>query len=215
MNQGSPRQLVSLALICGAVLGGVSVGLVGPAKSERQTQQAEAEHDRALAARASEFAQQAPELARRESDVQRELARLRSRSAPVSDAANLNALIQSLGADAGIEIQKLQPREANVGGKQPDPGAESEPAEIAPTRALAFTIEATGSYAGMSRFLALVQSRTGFTRIGSARLSPDADTKDRVRAVITTTHLAFPEPKAFAQTKTGVVTTEARAEVRP
>ncbi len=195
MSQGVKSNLTAQLLIAGAALAGFSALVLGPLKARSEELRADMEQSRELSARAGEFAQRAPDIAHAEALALRELDAIRARGAVAADDAQLNALIQRMATESNVEIQRLQPREsAPVASAKPAPENAAE-TQINPTRAVTFSIDASGSYASLTRFVHELQTSTGFTKVSAIRLSSDSDHNDRVRASISTTHFCFPPPK--------------------
>lgn len=202
----NPRGLMAQVVIGGAVLAGISMGVLDPLRTAREDAMSQLEKAEMLARHAGEYAQRMPELSRERAEIEAKLSTMRERSEPARDAAALNARMEELAATAGVRLQRTQPREAlSALSKDPprattDPATSDQPAtaSVKPDAVLGFTIDATGSYAGMTRFIEGLERNLGYTRVDSVRIAPDSETEDRVRATISTVHFAFSMPKVVA-----------------
>lgn len=197
----NPRALLAQVIIGGAALAGISFGVLDPLRQSRDDAMAQLEQFETLAQNASEYAGRMPELARGRATVETKLSTMSQRSAPARDAAALNARLEELAAASGVRVQRTQPREAvsAVASAPPRATTDAAPTEgaasVKPDAVIGLTIDVSGPYAGMTRFIEGLESRLGYTRVDSVRLVPEGETEDRVRATISTLHFAFSMPK--------------------
>lgn len=207
----TPRSLMARCVICGVGAIGLALGALEPLKSAHADALMRFEQSQRLASRASGYALLAPVQAAENDDVERSLADIAERSAPARDAAKLNAAIEALALKAGVAVRRTQPREDSDGAApaRPAEGADAAPA-VRPDATLAFTIDVTGPYAGLTRFVRALETDLGYTAVSSVRLTPESENRDLVRASITTRHYAFslPEPAPDAVPEGGVTSAE-------
>lgn len=199
--KSSPRALIAQCVIGGAALVGLSLGVLEPLRLARHDAVAQLEQSELLAAKAGEYAVRMPELSRDRAAVDARLSTVNERSAMARDAARLNASIEELAGRTGVTIQRTQPRESVSAAAFAPPvsaaGADASgalPALIKPDAVVGFTIEASGNYAGITRFLDGLETSLGYTRVDSVRVTPDSEHEDRARATISTLHFAFSLP---------------------
>jgi hypothetical protein len=207
--KSAPRALMAQCVIGAAALVGVSLGVLEPLRTARHDAIAQLEQSELLAAKAGEYAVRMPELSRDRATVEARLATVAERSALARDAARLNASIEELAGRTGVTIQRTQPRDsvsaASFAPPAPAAGAEVPGAALAmvkPDAVVGFTIEASGNYAGITRFIEGLETSLGYTRVDSVRVTPDSENEDRARATISTLHFAFSLPKGVQGSNT-------------
>jgi len=180
-------------MIALGLIAGVQMMLVQPAQEE-----------------ASESVRQVDEMTRRVNEIndpssnaamlerREELAVERLRSVTQSngfvDPAELVSLVQRLGAEAGVTVERIDPETL-----QPRTGVRPGDKRAAklPTKAVALRIEARGTYRQVARFVAGVENRPGFVRTDELTLRPAmAPGKDEVGVSIRTAQLGF-DPASF------------------
>lgn len=206
-----PRSLVSQCVIGSACLMGLALGVLEPLHAAQREAMSQLEQAQSLSARAGELAALMPALTAEQARAAREIELIVERSAPARDTARLNAGIEAIAANSGVEVQRTQPREAAGPALTPPTHASADPAAPQPVRpdaVVGLTLDVAGTYGAVAAFVGALETDLGFTRVISLRMAPEGEHVDRVRATITTAHFAFSPPVAPTPAPTPATDTE-------
>lgn len=182
------RNGLAFGVIMFAALMGVSVLVVEPLTTGRSEAMAGFERIKRLAAESGEYAAKMPALTAERFGVKHALEDFARRGAVAKDLAGLTSSLQSIASKHSVELERTQPRDLTP--SVPPPKSEGA---IRPDAAVSISIDAVGTYSGLSAFMRDIQRETGLTRVMSVRFTPDAPDADRVRASIVTGHFSFPK----------------------
>ncbi|MBN8645501.1 MAG: hypothetical protein J0L61_09720 [Planctomycetes bacterium] len=206
---GSGRNGLALGVIVFAGLAGFSVLVLEPLRSGRDEAMANFERMRVLAAESGAFAAKMPVLTSQQAEVKRSSESLTQRSRMARDMAGLMSAVQAIADKHTVQVERTLPRD--IAASIPAPKADGA---LRPDAAVSVSIDATGTYAGLSAFVRDLQRGTGLTRLLSVRFTPEAQDADLVRASIVTAHFSFPKPAPAAlSTIPGQTETTKTAEV--
>ena len=193
MTDSSRNQIGAHAAIAVAVIAGAQLLLVDPARQRASEAQAQTLSLQQTIAEAA--ASPTPVSA---NDKRTEKLRLMQsnldRANAMTDPAQLVASIQVLGTRASVQVDRIDPDKTypREEMRKGDPGAAT-----APTQAVKLTIDASGSYASVARFVRDIETRPGYVRTEKIDVRPSMRPgDDSVSVTIQTSQLAF-DPKAF------------------
>ena len=131
--------------------------------------------------------------------------RLQSVCDASSDSAVVYESIGRLAERSGVRVERMEPRRVTVAAATPSRQAPvskkrsvegDKKAALPEIEAFGFTIDATGSFAGVAAFIDAIEHEIGLSKAMSFRLMPvrSMDGSSRVRAVIESAHYRLDRP---------------------
>ncbi len=182
------RTITTNGIIAFGLVGAAQMLFVSPARQERDEAIREVSTLSAQARTIEDPTTYVATLDEREDEANRKLARLKNDNA-LADPARLVDLVQRLGDDSGVTVNRIDPKviEPRGGLRKGDARANR-----LPTSGVLITVEAHGSYAEVTEFVTRLQTRPGFVRTEEVSLRPALTPGiDRVGVTVRTAQLAF------------------------
>lgn len=177
MRSDALRRAIAEGLIVVAVLAAASTALVQPIRARATHAQAMYLQMRADIDEADTFAPGG--VAESDGHVGARAAWLREKSEEGADGRALYETIMRLGAETGVQIDRLQP--ASIEGESA-PGGD---------RRSGFVVSAFGDYGAVTKFVLALEQRTGLSCATSVRVAPvSIEERQLAHATIETLHLA-------------------------
>jgi hypothetical protein len=111
--------------------------------------------------------------------AQTRAARLEELSRETGDASALYEALASVAKEAGVHIDRIEPRQSSQSAR--GPGRQS-------VESTSFSVEVTGDFDAMVRFVDRTEAEIGLTRVTGLRIRPTiADAEDGNKAMLATT----------------------------
>jgi len=194
MNQHQ-RTLIAHGAIAVSLLVGAYVVLVDRVQQKLASTRAEVAVMTSQVREAEHFRDMVPELASVMKRAEAESTQIKRHGAYATDERSLYTRLMALAAKHEVTLDEVNPTnpstppapERRAGETPAGPGIAAKPVE----HAVAYSMTATATYSHLASFLRSVQSELGYSAVKDINVSPLADERGLVRAVIATEHYAF------------------------